>query len=287
MTYNIRPIDPHWIDLAKQRQLQLTKPPGSLGRLEDIANRIAAIRERFDITASHPRIVLFAADHGVCAEGVSAYPQEVTTQMVLNFLAGGAAINAFARAGQIDLKVVNMGVRGDLPESADLIDRRIAQGTANFCAEPAMTKSHLTAAIEAGIGLACDAVREGCDVLGFGEMGIGNTTAASAITAALSGQPVDAVTGPGAGADDACISRKRSAVERALRLHAAGLEDPLTLLQCLGGIRNRRDVRFLSWRCRSQNSRRRGWLHLFSRSGSRGAPFSRGLRLSVRFAPIG
>src|ERR1700677_5211213 len=98
------PIDPLWIESARKRQLELTKPPGSLGRLEEIANRCAAIRETFELTASHPRIVLFAADHGVCAEGVSAYPQEVTAQMVLNFLAGGAAINAFARMGQIDVQ---------------------------------------------------------------------------------------------------------------------------------------------------------------------------------------
>ena len=106
----IRPIDPRWIDAARARQLELTKPPGSLGRLEEIANRCAAIRESFEITATRPRIVLFAADHGVCAEGVSAYPQEVTAQMVLNFLRGGAAINSLARSGAIDLKVVDVGV---------------------------------------------------------------------------------------------------------------------------------------------------------------------------------
>src|ERR1700678_240618 len=111
----IHQIDPQWIDSASQRQLELTKPPGSLGRLESVANRYAAIRESFQISANRPRIVLFAADHGVCAEGVSAYPQEVTAQMVLNFLRGGAAINAFARAGQIDLKVVDMGIAVPVP----------------------------------------------------------------------------------------------------------------------------------------------------------------------------
>ena len=117
----IRPIDPRWIDSASKRQLELTKPPGSLGRLEEVANRCAAIRESFELTAARSRIVLFAADHGVCAEGVSAYPQEVTAQMVLNFLRGGAAINAFARSGGIELKVVDIGVSAQLPLSGDLI----------------------------------------------------------------------------------------------------------------------------------------------------------------------
>src|SRR5580698_9472594 len=150
--HEIRPIDPRWIDSACKRQLELTKPPGSLGRLEEIANRCAAIHESFELTASRPRIVLFAADHGVCAEGVSAYPQEVTAQMVLNFLGGGAAINAFARAGGIALTEADMG-----------------------------------AGLEAGIELAFDSAAAGCDLLGFGEMGIGNTTSASAITSALTG----------------------------------------------------------------------------------------------------
>jgi NaMN:DMB phosphoribosyltransferase len=125
----IHPIDPSWMDAAARRQLELTKPPGSLGRLEEIANRCAAIRESFELTANHPRIVLFAADHGVCTEGVSPYPQEVTAQMVLNFLRGGAAINALARAGNIELKIVDMGVAIALPPSSQLISRRAAPGT--------------------------------------------------------------------------------------------------------------------------------------------------------------
>lgn len=232
----IHPIDPQWIASAAKRQLELTKPPGSLGRLEEIANRYAAIRESFELTASRPRIVLFAADHGVCAEGVSAYPQEVTAQMVLNFLRGGAAINAFARSGQIELKVVDIGVAADLPLSSELINRRVAPGTHNFCQQPAMTESQMTAALETGIELAKDSVMAGCDLLGFGEMGIGNTTSASAIAAALTGEPIAAVVGYGAGADDACMARKRSAIERALALHAGSLTDPLGVLRCVGGL---------------------------------------------------
>jgi nicotinate-nucleotide--dimethylbenzimidazole phosphoribosyltransferase len=232
----IHQIDPQWIDSASQRQLELTKPPGSLGRLESVANRYAAIRESFQISANRPRIVLFAADHGVCAEGVSAYPQEVTAQMVLNFLRGGAAINAFARSGAIELKVVDIGVATPLPPSSDLINRRIASGTSNFCEQPAMTAAQMNAALETGVEFANDAAIAGCDLLGFGEMGIGNTTSASAIAAALTGEPIAAVVGCGAGADDACMVRKRSAIQRALALHAASLTDPLGILRCVGGL---------------------------------------------------
>ena len=150
----IRPVDPTWIEAARQRQLELTKPPGSLGRLEDIANRCAAIRQSLSITADRPRIVLFAADHGVCAEGVSAYPQEVTAQMVANFLSGGAAINAFASSGEIDLKVVDMGVVTPAPHSAGLMSRRVGPGTRNFCVQPAMTEDEMNSALEAGVELA-------------------------------------------------------------------------------------------------------------------------------------
>jgi nicotinate-nucleotide--dimethylbenzimidazole phosphoribosyltransferase len=218
----IRPIDPSWIEAAEQRQLELTKPPGSLGRLEEIANRCAAIRESLQLTAGHPRIVLFAADHGVCAEGVSAYPQEVTAQMVENFLRGGAAINALARAGGIELKVVDVGVAGAIPSSPWQATRSPAPqgGTRNFCEGPAMTEEEMNAALETGIDLARGAANEGCDLLGFGEMGIGNTTSASAIAAALTGQSVEAVVGRGTGADDECLARKRSAIERGLALHA-------------------------------------------------------------------
>jgi nicotinate-nucleotide--dimethylbenzimidazole phosphoribosyltransferase len=232
----IRAIDATWIGSASRRQLELTKPPGSLGRLEEIANRCAAIRESFEFTANRPRIVLFAADHGVCAEGVSAYPQEVTAQMVLNFRRGGAAINALARAGGIELKVVDVGVAAPLPVSSELVGRRVAAGTRNFCEAPAMSEDEMTAALETGLELAFDSVMSGCDLLGFGEMGIGNTTSASAIAAVLTHAPVEAVVGSGAGADDACMARKRSAIQRALALHADSLANPLGILRSLGGF---------------------------------------------------
>jgi nicotinate-nucleotide--dimethylbenzimidazole phosphoribosyltransferase len=209
-------VDPALIESAARHQLDLTKPPGSLGRLELVANRCAAIRGTLPLTANRLCIVLFAADHGVCQEGVSMYPQAVTAQMVANFHSGGAAINAFARALGIELKVVDVGV---------------GRGTRNFCVEPAMTAPEMMKAIEAGIEAATDA-----SVAGFGEMGIGNTTSASAITAALTGEPVEALVGIGTGADADCMARKRSAVRRALALHAASLSDPLGILQCVGGF---------------------------------------------------
>lgn len=232
----IKPIDEGWIESARRRQLELTKPPGSLGLLEEIANRCAAIRESFAPLSDRARIVLFAADHGVCAEGVSAYPQAVTGQMVANFLNGGAAINAFSRAGRIDLRVVDIGVASPLPASDGLISRRVAPGTRNFCEEPAMTKEQVTAALEVGIEMALDAADSGCDLLGFGEMGIGNTTAASAIAAALTKLPVDQLLGPGAGADEACMARKQSAVTRALARHVQHLKSPIGVLMAIGGL---------------------------------------------------
>ena len=230
---SIRPVDASWIAAAERHQLELTKPPLSLGRLEEIANRCAAIRESLTPTANRPRIVIFAADHGVCAEGVSAYPQEVTAQMVANYLHGGAAINALAHAGGIDLKIADVGVLA--PLSRDSV-RRVAAGTRNFCVEPAMTEAEMHAALATGIALAAESAAEGCDLLGFGEMGIGNTTAASAITAALTGLPVADVIGRGTGIDDEGLARKRSAVERALALHAASLTSAEAILQHVGGL---------------------------------------------------
>lgn len=232
----IQPVDPLWIEQAGARQLQLTKPPGSLGRLEDIANRLAAIQATLSPSAERARIVLFAADHGVCAEGVSPYPQTVTAQMVANFLRGGAAINTLARVAGVDLVIVDAGVAHDIPETRGLIRRRIAGGTNNFCREPAMTREQAGAALSLGIEMAERATADGYTLLGIGEMGIANTTAASALTAVLTGREPASVIGRGTGADDACMARKRAAVERALSLHLAHIRGPLDLLARLGGF---------------------------------------------------
>ncbi|MBV9506579.1 MAG: nicotinate-nucleotide--dimethylbenzimidazole phosphoribosyltransferase [Acidobacteriia bacterium] len=236
MTLPVPPVDSGWIRRAQARQLDLTKPPGSLGRLEEIANRCAAIFESFSFTLARPRIVLFAADHGVCSEGVSPYPQQVTAQMVLNFIAGGAAINCLAKTCGLELRVVDVGIASPLPAAPGLISRRVAAGTRNFCREPAMTAADSAAAIRVGEDMAEQAALEGCGLLGFGEMGIGNTTAAAAITVALTGCSIANAVGRGTGADDACLARKIDAVERALKLHGSGFSGPAEILRRIGGL---------------------------------------------------
>jgi len=233
---SIQCVDVTFLEKARARQLELTKPPASLGRLEEIANRMAAIQATLSPSVDRPRIVLFAADHGVCAEGVNPYPQAVTAQMVANFLRGGAAINAIARVVGAELEIVDAGVAVDIPGEGRLIRRPIARGTKNFCVEPAMSREQAITAVAMGAERAERAVAEGCRLLGIGEMGIGNTTAASALTAALTGLPPASVTGVGTGADDACLLRKRSAIDRALALHVPCIAGPLDMLARLGGF---------------------------------------------------
>jgi len=232
----IQPVDPDLLEGARARQRLLTKPEGSLGRLEEVANRFAGIFGTLAFPHSKPRIVVFAGDHGVCAEGVNPFPQEVTTQMVLNFVRGGAAINCLARTCGVELKVVDVGVIGPLPKITGLIDRNVAKGTRNFCHGPAMTHQETLAALCVGIEMALEAVTDQCDLLGFGEMGIGNSTTASAVTAALTNRTVREVVGKGTGADPDCLMRKISAVERALELHRENLDDPFKLLMSIGGL---------------------------------------------------
>jgi nicotinate-nucleotide--dimethylbenzimidazole phosphoribosyltransferase len=233
---SIERVDQTWIKRAQARQLELTKPPGSLGRLEEVANRICAIQQSLSPALRSPRIYVFAADHGVCAEGVNPYPQEVTAQMVANFLSGGAAINSLARVCGVGLRVVDVGVACAVPGSEGLISRPISPGTRNFCCEPAMSREDAVAAIMVGIGCAHEAVDVGSNLLGIGEMGIGNTTVASVICSAITGLSAEAACGRGTGADDACLSRKISAVERALDLHRPQIKDGVDLLSRLGGF---------------------------------------------------
>ena len=232
----IQPVDPSWTEKARVRQLQLTKPAGSLGRLEEIANRMAAIQGTLTPSVERPHIVVFAGDHGVCAEGVNPFPQAVTAQMVANYLRGGAGINALARVAGAELAVVDAGVIHEIPETRGLIRRAIGPGTKNFCEGPAMSREEAAAALSLGIEMADAACAEGSTLLGFGEMGIGNTTAASALAAVLTGCEAAAVVGRGTGADEGCMARKRSAVERAVALHAGQIRDPLDLLARLGGF---------------------------------------------------
>lgn len=236
MLKKIRPIHRGLLVKAEERQRQLTKPEGSLGRLEEVANRCAAIFASESFSVTRPRIVIFVGDHGVCEEGVNPFPQTVTTQMVLNFLRGGAAINCLARTCGVELKVADVGVCGPLPSLPGLITYNVARGTRNFCNGPAMTRQETLAAICVGIEMANNAVAEGCDLLGFGEMGIGNSTVASAVTAAFLGCAAKEVVGLGTGADEDCMKRKVSAVERALERHRKDMPDSLEILRCVGGL---------------------------------------------------
>lgn len=232
----LAPPDPLWLVRAAAHQQHLTKPPQSLGRLEDIANRVVSIQQTLAPSVDPARIVVFAADHGVAAEGVSPYPREVTAQMVLNFLNGGAAINALCRNAGADLKVVDMGVAAELPQDANLVRRRIRPGTRNFLREPAMTEEEAVRAIEAGIEIALEASMEGIRMAGFGEMGIGNTTSAAAIACALTGISAAEATGRGSGSSDKMLARKIDVVDEAITLHRLRLKDPLAVLASLGGF---------------------------------------------------
>jgi len=232
----IEPVDSRWVDQARARQLQLTKPPASLGRLEEIANRMAAIQRTISPVADRAKIVLFASDHGVCEERVNPYPQAVTMQMVANFLRGGAAINALAALAGADLEIVDVGVATEIPVTEGLIRRPIARGTRNFCRGPAMSTEEALAAILVGAERAEQAAADEYRLLGIGEMGIGNTTSASAVAAALTGLAPRSVIGRGTGADEAGMARKLSAVERALALHAGSLTGPLDILARVGGF---------------------------------------------------
>jgi nicotinate-nucleotide--dimethylbenzimidazole phosphoribosyltransferase len=225
-----------WQARAVARLNSLTKPLGSLGRLEEIAARLVAIREEERPRCSKKVIFTLAADHGVTDEGVSAYPKAVTRQMVLNFIAGGAAINVLSRHGGIEVVVVDIGVDGDFSEVGNLVHAKVCRGTSNMAQGPAMTQAELLAALGVGIELAAMAGREGNTLAGTGEMGIGNTTAASAITSVLTGRPVAQVTGRGTGLDEPGLKRKIEVIERALAVNRPDPADPLDLLRKVGGL---------------------------------------------------
>ncbi|MRR54316.1 MAG: nicotinate-nucleotide--dimethylbenzimidazole phosphoribosyltransferase [Deltaproteobacteria bacterium] len=232
----IQSLDPELLQKAQAKLDNKTKPLGSLGRLEEFARRFAAISGSLDPDTAKKVIFTFAADHGVVEEGISAFPKEVTPQMVFNFLRGGAGINVLARHGGADVRVVDMGVDYDFGVLPGLIDRKIARGTANFTKGPAMTRQQALAALEAGISLANGSKDEGIAMAGTGEMGIGNTTAASAIIAAISGLPVKQVTSRGTGINDAALSHKIRVIEQALQVNRPDPADALDVLTKVGGL---------------------------------------------------
>jgi nicotinate-nucleotide--dimethylbenzimidazole phosphoribosyltransferase len=232
----VTPVDMAAAQTAAVLHSQLTKPAGSLGMLERVGVQLAAIAGRCPPPVPEPvTIAVFAADHGVVAEGVTAWPQEVTAQMVANFCAGGAAINVLARHTGADVVVTDVGVATPVPSDAPgLVRRTVRPGTGNIAVEPAMTPVEARSALDVGADVATQAAG-GARMLVTGDMGIGNTTASAAVIAAITGLPATAVTGRGAGADDAILARKTEVVERALRRIPASA-DPLLILSELGGL---------------------------------------------------
>ncbi len=232
----IQPLDTVLRKQAQARLDRLTKPLGSLGRLEELAAQYVAITGEVKPTIPRGVVFTFAADHGVALEGVSAYPREVTPQMVLNFLRGGAGVNVLARHAGVDVRVVDIGVDYEFGTVPGLFDRKIMKGTRNLSVEPAMTRNQAEQALLVGIELATDAVREGVGLIGTGEMGIGNTTPSAAITAVMTGRAVADVTGRGTGIDEAGHARKVRVIQTALDRHRPDHTDPLDVLAKVGGL---------------------------------------------------
>jgi nicotinate-nucleotide--dimethylbenzimidazole phosphoribosyltransferase len=232
----IEPVDPAWLARAQERLDSLTKPLGSLGRLEELAARYVAIRQDPWPELQRKWVVVFAADHGVVAEGVSAFRQDVTFQMVYNFLHGGAGINVLARHAQARVEVVDIGVNHDFAEAPELISRKVAYGSRNMAREPAMTREEALRALLVGVERSEAAVAAGVDLIAAGDMGIGNTTPASALASVFSGRPVSAVTGRGTGIEDKVWQHKVAVINRAIILHRPDPSDPLGALAAVGGL---------------------------------------------------
>jgi nicotinate-nucleotide--dimethylbenzimidazole phosphoribosyltransferase len=240
----IGPLDAAAMASAAAHLNRLTKPPGSLGRLEELVITVAGITGRADAPVTRRAVVVAAGDHGVTRQGVSAYPSAVTAQMVANFVAGGAAINVLADAAGASVIVVDVGVALPIPgvrrhrrRGGRLVRARVADGTADMTQGPAMSRAHVCRAIGVGLGLVEELRSDGgLDVLGVGEMGIGNTTSASALVAALTGEPVERVTGRGTGIDEEARARKVAMIERALAVNRPDPGDPLGVLAAVGGL---------------------------------------------------
>jgi len=232
----IKPLDEKAMAEARSRQDNLTKPQGSLGHLESLSIQIAGIKGNPRPRITHKVIFTLVGDHGVTREGVSAYPSEVTPQMVYNFLRGGAAINVLARQIGARVIVVDLGVASVLERNPQLKEKKVALGTHNIAEEPAMSHEEAIRAIEAGIELVEEELPKGIDILGTGDMGIGNTTASSAITTALTGTDVTKVTGRGTGLNDEGWKRKVKVIEKALKINRPNPKDAIDVLSKVGGF---------------------------------------------------
>ncbi len=240
---NISSLNETAMQAARERQNQLTKPAGSLGRLEELSIQLAGITGKEIPLIKDKVIITMAGDHGVVAEGVSAYPQEVTPQMVLNFLAGGAAINVLARHIGARVVVVDMGIANEIEvvsrdevTSPLLIRRSVASGTMNLAKGPAMTRTQAEESIQSGIEIALAEISKGADIIGTGDMGIGNTTPSAAIACTFLNQHPKEVAGRGTGVDDEGLNRKISAIERGLNTNKPNPKDGLDVLMKVGGF---------------------------------------------------
>ncbi|QXH48182.1 nicotinate-nucleotide--dimethylbenzimidazole phosphoribosyltransferase [Pseudomonas xanthosomatis] len=231
-----QPLDTAAMDQARARQQQLTKPAGSLGQLEGLAIRLAGLQGRERPALEQVAITIFAGDHGVVAEGISAYPQAVTGQMLGNFVNGGAAISVLARQLGATLELVDLGTIDLALQLPGVHHLRLGAGTANFARQPAMTDPQLAAALQAGRDSGLRAAAQGAQLFIGGEMGIGNTTAAAALASTLLGCPAHELSGPGTGLDSAGVRHKAEVIERALILHGLRPDQPLQALGCVGGF---------------------------------------------------
>ena len=233
---NIEPLDKVAMKAARERQDRLTKPHGSLGRLEELSISIAGMKRKTSFRLEHKAIVIMAADHGVVAEGTSAYPQEVTRQMVYNFLRGGAGINVLARHVGARVVVVDMGVMSGFEPHPRLICKRVDFGTRNMARGPAMTRRQALQAIRAGIEIVEAEVAKGLDIIGTGDMGIGNTTASAAVCAAITSESPEKVVGRGTGIDDQQLAHKIKVVRQALETNQPDPKEPIDVLAKVGGF---------------------------------------------------
>jgi nicotinate-nucleotide--dimethylbenzimidazole phosphoribosyltransferase len=232
----IQPLDTEALTDAAARQAQLTKPAGALGVLEDVSIRLAGIQRTCPPNApAQPAVAVFAGDHGVLAQGVTPWPQEVTAGMVENFRAGGAAVNVLARATGASVLVVDIGVASDVAEDDVVISRKVRRATADLAEGPAMTREEAVEGLDIGIEVANRLIDAGADLLLTGDMGIGNTTPSAALIAALTDSPAAIVTGRGTGVDDETLARKTAVVTRATA-RVKNVEDPIELLAEVGGL---------------------------------------------------
>ncbi|NLZ53167.1 MAG: nicotinate-nucleotide--dimethylbenzimidazole phosphoribosyltransferase [Thermoanaerobacteraceae bacterium] len=232
-------IKPLYVDVMKKTQNrldELTKPPGSLGVLEDIAKQIAGITGHVIPELPKKAAILMAGDHGIVKEGVAPFPQEVTSQMVLNFVNGGAAMSVLTRHENAKLYVVDVGVATDLPDVPNIIKRKVAYGTKNMAEGPAMTKAETVRAIEVGIEITEEVINDGAGLIAIGEMGIGNTSPSTAIIATYSGLSVKEVVGRGTGVDDERLKIKIAAIEKALKVNKPDTSNPIDVLAKVGGL---------------------------------------------------